>query len=111
MSYVYLASPYTPHRGESIEARVDEACKAAASLMRSGLAVFSPIVHSHYIADHLAPEKRLDHEFWMRQDLAILKSASQLFVLTLPGWRESKGVAREIAAARAVNIPIIYIDP
>jgi len=111
VSFVYLASPYTPHNGESIDERVTEACKAAASLMRSGLSVFSPIVHSHYVADHLTPEARLDHEFWMRQDLAILKSASQLYVLMLPGWRASKGVCREIAAARAVNIPVTYMDP
>src|SRR4051812_23388313 len=105
MSFVYLASPYTPTGTETIADRVAAACKYAAKLMNAGHSVFSPIVHSHYVADHLEEAKRLDHEFWMQQDLAILRSASKMIVLRLPGWERSRGIAREIEAAKAVNIP------
>lgn len=110
MSFVYLASPYTPHAGESIEERVAAARQVAARLMAEGCVVFSPVSHSHEIADHLAPALRLDHEFWMRQDLAILRYADRLVVLRLPGWLQSRGVLREIACAKDLGIPIDYLD-
>jgi hypothetical protein len=108
MSFVYLASPYTPTGTETIADRVDAACKYAAKLMNDGYSVFSPIVHSHYVADHLDEAKRLDHEFWMQQDLAILRSAAKVIVLRLPGWDRSRGIAREIEAAKGVNIPVEF---
>ena len=97
--------------GESIQERVDAACRYAARLMDAGHAVFSPIAHSHYVADHLDDEKRLDHEFWMRQDLAILQAAERLVVLRLPGWERSRGIAREIQEATRLSIPVEYMDP
>lgn len=111
MTFVYLASPYTPHAGESIEQRVDAACKWAARLMERGEAVFSPIAHSHAIAEHLMPTRRFDHDFWLTQDLAVLKHCQKLYVLMLPGWERSRGVAAEIACAEACRIPIEYIQP
>jgi hypothetical protein len=106
----YLASPYTPVAGESIQDRVDAACKAAAKLMADG-PVFSPIAHSHYIADHLEESLRLDHEFWMQQDLAILRHCGRLVVLKLPGYDRSLGVKREISEAICLGIPVEFIDP
>lgn len=108
MSFVYLASPYTPTGSETIEDRVEAVSRYAADLMMQGHSVFSPIVHSHYVANHLSDELRLDHEFWMQQDLAILRCASKMIVLKLPGWERSKGIAREIEAARKVNIPVEF---
>lgn len=109
MSFIYLASPYTPTGDETIQSRVDAACRYAAKLMRAGHSVFSPIVHSHYVAAHLE-DVRLDHEFWMQQDLAIMRSAAKVVVLRLPGWDRSRGIARELEAARAVNIPVEFHD-
>lgn len=111
MSFVYLASPYTPHDGESREARMECACKAAAELMKQGHRVFAPIPHSHQIGYHLPEHLETDHAFWMDQDLAILRHASKLIVLCLPGWEKSKGVAQEIAAATAAHIPVEYMAP
>lgn len=111
MSFVYLASPYTPHAGESVQDRVDAACAFAAQLMREGKSVFSPIAHSHYIADHLHDDLRMDHEFWMRQDLAILRHAERVIVLRLPGWERSRGIARELAEARLHSVPVEFRDP
>jgi hypothetical protein len=76
--------------------------------MLNGHVVFSPIAHSHRISDFLPEGRRLDHEFWMEQDLRILGSCGLLVVLMLDGWSVSRGVAREIAHAREHGIPIIY---
>ena len=111
MSFVYLASPYSHDDPDVVEERVRVAGAVAARMMEFGVAVFSPVVHSHYICDHLPPSMRYDHEFWMTQDLAVLKSASKLVVLQLKGWKRSRGVAREIAAAEAVGIPVVYVKP
>lgn len=109
--FIYLASPYTPHNDESVQYRVDVAAKVAARLMRLGHIVFCPVVHSHYVADHLDETTRIDHEFWMMQDLALLKHAEKMVILTLPGWKVSRGIGREIAEAKAAGIPIGYIEP
>ncbi len=110
MSFVYLASPYTPHNGESMQMRTNAACKAAAELMQQGHSVFSPIAHSHYIAEYLPEQVRTEHAFWMNIDLAILRHAGKVIVLCLPGWEASKGIACEIAAATASHIPVEYMD-
>jgi hypothetical protein len=39
-----------------------------------------------------------------------LHSCSELFVLMLPGWDESAGIAHEIAIATERCIPIYYLD-
>ena len=111
MSFVYLCSPYTPTRaGDTVESRAHDAAKAAAKLMAAGHVVFSPIVHSHYVAEFLPADKRLDHHFWMHQDLPILRRAREVFVLRLPGWERSRGIAREISEAAIHNIPVRFLD-
>ncbi len=44
---IYLASPYTHVDAAVRESRFDAACLAMSTLMRAGLSVYSPIVHSH----------------------------------------------------------------
>lgn len=105
--FVYLASPYTHPDPAVRERRFVEVCKVAASLMARGAAVFCPIAHSHPI-DLLAPLPQTT-SFWMAQDLPLLRCASRMVVLMLDGWRQSKGIAAEIAAAEAVGIPIEYM--
>lgn len=110
MSYVYLASPYS-HKNPLIRAeRFDAACKAAAKLMQSGMAVFSPIAHSHPIEQHFGG-KIEGLEFWMKQDIPLLASAARLMVLTLDGWEASRGVAAELEYARKNGIPISFVEP
>lgn len=84
MSYVYLASPYSHESANIRELRYRTAVQAAAQLMLKGLAVFSPIAHSHDIG--LVLDKPVDHDFWMRQDIPLLANATRLIVLTLDGW-------------------------
>lgn len=107
MSFIYLASPYTPHNGESVEDRVEAAARATCLLMEeTGHPVFSPIVHSHALCAYMPERLRFSHEFWMEQDLPILSRAKELFVLQLPGWERSEGVREEILFAQRENIPV-----
>lgn len=113
---VYLASPYSHSDPAVMEERYQKTIAAAAHLMKTGMVVFAPIVHSHEIGKRLGKQAggAIDpntHEFWMHQDLPILKRCDQLIVLTLEGWRESKGVTEEIQFAKDNNIFVTYFAP
>src|SRR3990167_9042060 len=94
---VYLCSPYTHHDPAVREERYRAAVKKAAELMMAGEHVFSPIAHTHEIG--LVLDKPVDHEFWMRQDKAILRHCSVVKVLMIEGWSESAGISEEVTFA------------
>lgn len=103
---IYLASPYS-HADPAIrEARFHAACRATAALLRAGLVVFSPIVHSHPLVAFALPT---GWDFWERIDRAYLARCDELVVLTLDGWDESAGVRAEIALARDVGKPVRFL--
>lgn len=108
---VYLGSPYTASTIAEMESRFKAVCQEAADLMLEGYEVFSPIVHSHPLSDYMDPKLRTDHDFWMKQDLAILKHADFMYVLQLPGWTLSRGLNREMEFATANGIPVIFREP
>lgn len=104
----YIAQPYSHDDPAMREWRYQQALKAAAKLMLQGRTVFSPIAHTHPIERETGKQS---HEFWLLQDIAVLRHAAKLVVLMLPGWKDSKGVAEEIAVARANKIPIEMMAP
>lgn len=104
---IYLACPYShPERAVRI-ARFDAANLAAAKLMREGHYVFSPISHTHPIAE--AGGLPLGWDFWEGFDRAYIGHSHKLIVLMLGGWTQSKGVMAEIAIADSMNIPVEYL--
>ena len=115
MGFSYLASPYqnpdNPTDRLYCAQRFAEACSAAAKLMAQGHLIFCPIAHSHCIADYLLADARNSHDFWLKQDFALLASAQRLLVLMLHQWRRSYGVQREIEFARDNGIPVLYLKP
>lgn len=107
--FVYLASPYTHPDPAVREERFQAVCRAAAALMREGHFVFSPIAHSHPIDLCMAAPQPGD--FWKAQDVPILRHASRLVVLTLPGWEESRGLKWEMEIARQIHMPVSFMEP
>lgn len=105
---IYLASPYTHPDPRVRERRFQEACRVSASLLRAGVVVFSPIAHSHPIANYGLPTS---WEFWSQVDREYLARCDLLAILTIPGWRESTGVQAEIEIAKELGLRIIYINP
>lgn len=106
----YLAAPYTDPSASVRNDRVQCADLIAAWLMElHGFCIYSPLTHSRNIVPHLAPETVANHRFWMKQCLPMVKAASGLIFLPLPGWKESKGVRMEIEAARAVMMPLYKV--
>lgn len=110
MNLIYLCSPYSHTEEDVMEARYVAACKTAARLMEDGYVVYSPIAHSHPIAQHMTKGKAVDYEFWMNQNIPMLRRCDKLVVLKLLGWESSRGVQREIRLATTLHIPIEFLD-
>lgn len=104
---IYLASPYS-HPSEEVRVqRFDAVCKKAASMMRQGLFVFSPIAHTHPIAAYGLPK---GWEFWEKYDRMFLQACHKVVVLMLDGWRDSVGVQAEIKIAEQMGMEVEYME-
>ena len=111
MNRVYLCSPYTHPSAEVMCERFEQVCRTAGILMTQGDIVFSPVAHSHVIAE--LGKLRTDWDFWEVQDMSYLAEwATRLYVLALDGWEESVGVTAEIemALSKNVDIPVRVVD-
>lgn len=94
------------------QARYELVVQHAAFMWSEGLTTFSPIAHSHPIALLFRdPEGGGTWEQWAEFDRAIIAACSELWVLMLPGWRESVGVAAEVEYARSLGLPVKHIEP
>jgi nucleoside 2-deoxyribosyltransferase len=105
---IYLACPYSHEKGGIRSMRFDLVNAAAAKLMREGYLVFSPISHTHPIAERGDLPKGWD--FWEAYDRTFIDWADEVHVLMLDGWKESKGVTAEIAIAKELGKPVHYIE-
>lgn len=104
----YLASPYTHADPERRLRRYRAACRAAAYFIERGLIVYSPIAHGHAVACDGRP-LATDFEFWQKHCLAMLGRCDGMLVLTLEGWKESRGVQAEIAEAKRLGIGLLHV--
>lgn len=106
----YLATPYTKYKDGDIDAAFRDAAKLAAQLLRAGIKVYSPIAHTHPIAIHGKIDP-LDHKIWLPFDEAMMDACDVLIVAEMEGWRESKGIAHEVAVFKLAAKPIFHLDP
>jgi len=106
---VYLAVPYSHPDRAVRHARFQKANRAAALLMGDGLFVYSPISHSHPIAD--AGSLPMDFAFWKRYNQTMIDCCHALYILTIDGWSESVGVQAEREYAEEQGIPVVFISP
>jgi hypothetical protein len=104
---IYLASPYSHPDPDVMEGRFKCVCVLAADLMRRGERIFSPIAHTHPIA--VAGELPRGWDFWRQYDEDMIRAADEVWVYTMDGWRESKGVQAEIEIAKAMGKPVRYV--
>ena len=105
----YLGSPYSAFP-QGIDQAYTVTCKLAAMLVKKGISVYSPIVHTHPIAlaGNINP---LDHAIWMPIDRPFMERADALIVAKLDGWDKSRGLKEEIETFAAAKKPILYLNP
>lgn len=104
---IYLASPYSHPDPAIRERRYRDVCRATASLIRAGVSVFSPIIHSHPLEAYGLPSH---WRFWEELDRDFLARCDRLAVLMLGGWETSIGVRAEIRIARELGKPVSYLE-
>ena len=105
---IYLAGPYT-HSDHLIMAdRAHQHTRFLLHCDAAGHDAYSPITHWHPVTRGRGLKDTPDA--WRRRSLALLRLASGLFVLKLPGWEISKGTQTEIREARCLGIPIRYFN-
>ena len=106
---IYVACPYSDPDDNIRHARFKAVNALSAKLMNEGRFVFSPISHTHPIAEEGGLP--LGWDFWETFDRLYLSKCDKLLVLCLDGWERSKGVTAEIAIAKELNLPIDYMNP
>ena len=105
---IYVASPYSDPSPVVREHRYECVSHFVGLGLKVGHIMYSPIVHCHEIA--LKQSLPTDAEFWGKYNFGMLRLASELLVLCLPGWEVSKGVAKEIKFAEVCGINVEYAE-
>ena len=106
---IYLASPYS-HEDPAVQnRRFRVVCRVAARLMRQGHQVFSPIAHSHPIAESGGLPG--DWAFWEAYDHTMMDACKELWVVMMDGWATSRGIMAEVGYMQAAGKQVAYIRP
>lgn len=105
---IYLGSPYSHFDWRVRDSRFRSVCRAAGALMKTSKHIFSPIAHCHPIA--LEVDLPTTAEYWRGYNCDTLRRSDALWILTLDGWRESKGLDIEKQMAEEMQKPIRYVN-
>lgn len=104
----YLASPYSHPDPYIRQQRFSAAVSAQASLLLAGYTCISPIVQCHELA--LRTSLPFTADFWASYNKNLLFKCQGLLILTIPGWKESKGVAAETGWAIERGLQTLYVS-
>jgi hypothetical protein len=107
---IYLACPYTDKDPTVRLRRFELATAAAATLVRRGLVVFSPITMTHPMDVALSSDSTLGSNFWVEFDEAFMDKCSEMIVLQIEGWEQSSGIKREIECFKNAGKPISFMQ-
>jgi hypothetical protein len=91
---IYLASPYTSPIFSVRALRYRLVTAAAATLIRRGMIVFSPITMSH--ATDVVLGGTAPSDFWRDFNERLLAASDTMYVLKLERWDQSQGIQREL---------------
>lgn len=105
---LYIASPYSSPIVGAQDLRFQKVRRFTIHLFNKGLVPFSPIVYSHELA--AVGGLNTSAAAWHAFNTNMLRISEAVFVYTLPGWKESKGVQMEIKQARVMNLNIVFFD-
>lgn len=115
---VYVASAYTAknknlsqHAKKNLERFRERSVTKCIGFLHDiyPYAFIGPITQSYQTAP-FTKSKKGSFKYWEKIDLTFVSRCDELWVFTLPGWKESTGVKAEIKFAKAKKIPVKYID-
>lgn len=105
---IYLATPYSHPDPFVRKLRTMTVTWVAAKLREIGLNVYSPISHSHDMAEIADLPK--DIGYWEEDCTHHVIACSRVVVLMQDGWEESTGVAHEIDVATTFDKPVTFVE-
>jgi hypothetical protein len=103
---IFLSFPYSDPNPLVIRQRVSLAEKIAASMIKSGMPIISPVLHWHHLLQRF--DIPTTYEYWERYCYDMLKMSDILFILMMDGWDNSAGIQGEIRDANKLGIKIMY---
>lgn len=103
---IYLALPYSHPDPYIREVRYRTATSVAASLMKRGAIVFSPITYGHQLCQY-----GIDTHFetWADIDRPMISWADEVWLLEVEGFDSSYGVRAELEYAMRLGKPVVRI--
>jgi hypothetical protein len=105
----YLASPYTHREKEKRVQRFEQTTRAMKLLYEYGWIIFSPITHSHPLAEL---GLGIDWKTWEVFDKSIMTTCKGIIVLQLEGWEDSAGIRVEVDyMVEYKKRPALYMEP
>lgn len=104
---IYVASPYTDKDPAVRAARYMSVYLWTMNQIKlTGKSLFAPIAYTHnYALDYGMP---FDAKFWYEFNDGFIRNCEEVWILMLPGWKESVGVQGEIKRADELGKPVIY---
>jgi hypothetical protein len=77
-------------------------------LLHEDHVVFSPLTHSHSLC--LQGDLAYEFDYYKNQIKAFIKWCDDLFLICLPGYKESRGVNYELGLADAWKKDVVFIE-
>ena len=105
---IIIGIPYSDYNAEVVRGRIGAAEIYLLELMAHNKCAIIPAAIGHHIWQSTNISNTF--EYWENYCINLIKECSELHVLMLPGWENSKGLEKEINTAKEYNVPILYIE-
>lgn len=106
--FVYLASPYSHDSKDVREVRYRRTLEAILEIAKLDIPIYSPIVHWHPLAT--VAQLPSNFEFWQKQNDPMVTACSEVWVYSLDGWRQSRGIDHEMRLAVSLALRVRYLS-
>ena len=113
-THIYLAAPYCGTLHE-VHERMERIAEYSAEMRRRGNYVTTPLFHHWTLqeSDVSLGSYWEDYSEELLVGLSLLRGLGKsvhVHLLQLPGWKESKGVERELVVAERLELPVEVIS-
>jgi hypothetical protein len=106
---IYLASPYSDPLPQIRQWRFLKVQQFVWVHLQMGRTIISPIVYGHQFAEIYGAAYAAGA--WADFNFGLLSRCDELWILRLPGWEQSGGIALEIEWAKLAGLPITEKEP
>lgn len=108
MKRIFLSMPYTQVLYKKFNKYIEPIAQVVYVIIDGGAVPVCPVLVHHHA--YTLNNPTIDYEKWFQAAISDLKTCDEVWVLKLPTWKTSSGVAREIELATELNLHVQYID-